>query len=338
MLLGAGASVGAGFPTSLDLHSLLLERLGPIYANLAGLVFPDGRDVDPERLFRVMEFLSALETPGGGLVQSRQHEAADIAALIGTWHRDIDEYLNSRRRNVRGSALQRAIDQLWKELVDIFSMNAPPVDPRFDYLADLASSMRGQTIVTLNYDDALEHMPGRAMTFQIDSSPTARPVAPGFPANAVLRLIKLHGSLVWRRDNSTGDVEAMPYPWSYRNDPEAWNGHTPGVIFGAGNKLRADGPYLALYQEFLTALSKAHQVIVIGYSFRDAHVNEALRRWVLEQAQDDDLLRIGCLDDNIPSVVSRWIEPRDFDVEIVSGRAEEVMGELLSPRPRLTSH
>jgi hypothetical protein len=337
VLLGAGASAGAGFPTSLALHGLLLERLGPIYANLAGLVFPDGRDVDPERLLRVMEFLSALETSGGPPEQSRHHEAADIAALIGTWHPDIDEYLNSRRRNVRGSALQRAIDQLWKELVDIFTMNAAPIDPRFDYLAVLASCMRGQAIVTLNYDDALDHMPGRAMTFQIDSSPTARPVAPGFPANAVLRLIKLHGSLDWRRDNSTGDVEAMPYPWSYRNDPEAWNGYTPGVIFGAGNKLRPDGPYLALYQEFLTALSKARQVIVIGYSFRDAHVNEALRRWVLEQAQDDDLLRIGCLDKITPLVVESWVRERDFDVEIIPGRAEDVMGELLAPRPRLSS-
>jgi hypothetical protein len=337
VLLGAGASAGAGFPTSVELHGLLLERLGPIYANLAALVFPEGRDVDPERLFRVMEFLSALETSNRVANSPRRQEASDIAALIGTWHPDIDEYLDSRRRIVRGSTLQRAIDQLWNELVDIFTMNAAPVDPRFNYLADLASCMRGQTIVTLNYDDALEHMPGRAMTFQIDSSPTARPIAPGFSANAVLRLIKLHGSLDWRRNNSTGDVEAMPYPWSYRNDPEAWNGHTPGVIFGAGNKLRPDGPYLALYQEFLTVLSKARQVIVIGYSFRDAHVNEALRHWVLEQAQDEDLLRIGCLEEGTPSIVEHWVRERDFDVEIVPGSAEDMMRELLAPRPRLST-
>lgn len=63
VLLVAGASVGAGFPTSERLHELLLDRLDPIYVNLARLVFNDDKAVDPERLFRVMEYLNALETP-----------------------------------------------------------------------------------------------------------------------------------------------------------------------------------------------------------------------------------------------------------------------------------
>jgi hypothetical protein len=34
VVLGAGASVGAGFPTSERLHDLLLDRLDPVYVNL----------------------------------------------------------------------------------------------------------------------------------------------------------------------------------------------------------------------------------------------------------------------------------------------------------------
>jgi hypothetical protein len=265
-------------------------------------------------------------------------EVSDIAALVDSWHPDVEEYLTSRHRSVRGSASQRVIDQLWDALADIYSLAIPPVDKRLDYLQDLVVSMRGQTIVTLNYDDALEHVMGRAFTFRIDNAPYPQPLAQGIERKDVLRLIRLHGSLNWRRDNTTGSVDVIPVPTlSFRNDPGYWHGHTPGVIFGAGNKLRPDGPYLDLYQEFKMVLADARQVVVIGYSFRDAHVNEALRLWVLEQAKDDDLLRIGCLAADAPTMVRAWTEERDLDVEVVSGPAEDVMSDLLAPRPRLMS-
>lgn len=338
VLLGAGASVGAGFPTSIDLHQMLLDRLDAIYGNLARLVFSSNENVDPERLFRVMEFLGALETRNGSFDTALGNEAGDIAALVETWHRDVADYLNSRRVAVQGSPLQRTIQQLFRALVEIFSINAPPVDPRFDYLFELASSMRGQTIVTLNYDDALEHMPGRALTFRIDSNPypeLTQAAESLHPLTRPLRLVKLHGSLDWRRNDSTGDVQSMAPGFSFHYNNEAWDGHTPGVIFGAGNKLRPDGPYLALYQEFLVALSEAHQVVVIGYSFRDAHVNEALRRWVVEQAADGDLLRVGWLERALPTEVERWVDGRQLDVEVVAGPAEQMMAALVAPRPRL---
>lgn len=337
VLLGAGASVGVGFPTSIGLHRLLLERLDPLYGNLGRLVFPDDEEVDPERLFRVMEFLRAMETPTGTFDTASGNESRDTAALVETWHRDVAEYLNSRRHSVQGSPLQRIIDQLWRALVEIFSLNAPPVDPRFDYLSDLASLMRGQTIVTLNYDDVLEHMPGRAMTYRVDSCPYPGqiPMESLNPVNRPLRLVKLHGSLDWRRNNVTGDVQLAQPGFSFRYNDEAWDGHTPGVIFGAGNKLRPDGPYLALYHEFQAALSVSHQVIVIGYSFRDSHVNEALRRWVIERAEDGDLLRLSRLDRTLPTEVERWVDGRRLDVEVIPGPAEETMPELLAPRPRM---
>lgn len=109
------------------------------------------------------------------------------------------------------------------------------------------------------------------------------------------------------------------------------------MIFGAGNRLRPDGPYLDLYREFKDVLAEDRQVIVIGYSFRDAHVNEAVRRWVLEHGQEGALLRIGSLTDVVPPIVNRWMDERELDLEIVPGPAEKVMRELLAPRPRLMS-
>jgi len=43
--------------------------------------------------------------------------------------------------------------------------------------------------------------------------------------------------------------------------------------------------YLDLYREFKDVLAEDRQVIVIGYSFRDAHVNEAVRRWCWSMAR-----------------------------------------------------
>jgi hypothetical protein len=287
-------------------------------------------------LFRVLEFLSALDSPSESFDTSLGNESRDIAALVEAWHPDIAEYLASGRNRVQGSPLQRTIDKLWRMLDNIFHLNEATARPKFDYLRHLVSQMRGQTVVTLNYDDALEHM-AYATTFQIDSNPIPRLArTTANPLNAPLRLVKLHGSMDWSRDNITGDTVALSPPHSFRHSPELWEGHTPGIIFGAGNKLRPDGPYLALYEEFLQALPVAQQVVVIGYSFRDAHVNEALRCWFLSQADSGALLRVGDVSESLPMIVNSWRRQRLLDVEYIRGPATQTMAQLIKPRPRLT--
>ena len=54
----------------------------------------------------------------------------------------------------------------------------------------------------------------------------------------------------------------------------------PAVIFGQGNKLRSEGPFMAMLMEFERQVGAARNLVVIGYSFRDAHVNAVIRRWL----------------------------------------------------------
>lgn len=54
------------------------------------------------------------------------------------------------------------------------------------------------------------------------------------------------------------------------------------MVFGQRGKLRAEGPFLGLLAEFEKQLAVASRLIVIGYSFRDDHVNELIRRWIAE--------------------------------------------------------
>jgi hypothetical protein len=48
--------------------------------------------------------------------------------------------------------------------------------------------------------------------------------------------------------------------------------------------LVASGPFLSLLLEFERLLESATRLIIIGYSFRDDHVNEVIRRWLADDA------------------------------------------------------
>jgi hypothetical protein len=56
-------------------------------------------------------------------------------------------------------------------------------------------------------------------------------------------------------------------------------GYQPAVIFGQRNKLTAEGPFLKMFSVFQNQLAEADELIVIGYSFRDIHINESIADW-----------------------------------------------------------
>lgn len=112
--------------------------------------------------------------------------------------------------------------------------------------------------------------------------------------------------------------------------------HTPAVIFGAGNKLRPDGPYLDLYQEFRGALQQARRVVIIGYSFSDEHVNELLRRWVTS-SRSYRVMRVSLFEPGARMPVAEgWsVGQRHAHLQVVTGAAAAVMDDLLRDDPEL---
>jgi SIR2-like domain len=65
-------------------------------------------------------------------------------------------------------------------------------------------------------------------------------------------------------------------------------GNQLGVIFGGRNKLTAEGPFLDLLMRFKDALMDANRLIVIGYSFRDDHINHLVLSWLRGQSERSD--------------------------------------------------
>jgi hypothetical protein len=341
VLVGAGGSADLGLPVADELHNQLVERLPPLYANLARLVFADGAPVDVERLFRVIQFLHALETKERPLDQRLSHDGLDIALLVAGWEQSVGEYLAAQRNSVQGSATGRLIDSLWDALFEILWLNAGQ-PPDIGYLRWLLKSMQGGTIVTLNYDNGLEVAAIQPAAQPVDADPYPRPATavPGFPDPAHrVRIIKLHGSLNWSTDPVTGtttvlsDNDLRNRRWASQITPSR---PAPGIIFGAGNKLRPDGPYLDMYVEFKKALATADRFVVIGYGWGDAHVNELIRRWLQHRGVAREF-RVARVDGpELPSLPRSWVTGNDsVDVSVFRGRAIDTIVEVTRPSPTL---
>jgi len=54
----------------------------------------------------------------------------------------------------------------------------------------------------------------------------------------------------------------------------------PAVVFGQRGKLRTEGPFLEMLNQFAEKLQSCDELVVVGYSFRDDHINEYLRTWL----------------------------------------------------------
>jgi hypothetical protein len=119
------------------------------------------------------------------------------------------------------------------------------------------------TVATLNFDRALEveaEQVGVRFDDGISQWAMSRELA--FSSDCP-RLVKLHGALGW--EGVAGD------------------GH-PGFLLGGVNKLTATGPYLDLLHEFRHALLRADRLVVIGYSFRDEHINGLIKELIVDRA------------------------------------------------------
>src|SRR5712672_1571295 len=93
-----------------------------------------------------------------------------------------------------------------------------------------------------------------------------------------ITLLKLHGSINWCSGKASFPHDVLPETHVVPADEKAMGteGYTPSVIFGQRNKLTAEGPFLSLFSRFQEELIRANELLIIGYSFRDDHINESI--------------------------------------------------------------
>ena len=204
-------------------------------------------------------------------------------------------------------------------------VNIPHIEV-FSYLEPsvrLGEREGGTTIVTLNYDLSIE---GQA-------------AAIGIPCDTGIRSWSVDGKLSWR----IGSVNLLKLHGSIggvflRNILTMGNSKRAGCFRSDGTKprrhlwerekLRATGPFLQRFDEFRKRLDTANQLVVIGYSFQDDHVNEIIRRWI----NRDKLRHIIVIDPFFPTHQMGAAEDSDFRQELLGAL---VAREIPGAPPRL---
>jgi len=162
--------------------------------------------------------------------------------------------------------------------------NVLRIDPaKVEYLRPLLSASDAPVqIATLNYDRSIECLATRA-GYEVDTGLGAWSGASDWTwgDRAPIRLLKLHGSVDWwyvRKDETDGRLSEESIEVDAGDDASR---RTSGlaVIFGQRGKLRSDGPFLAMLRGFDDFLAASNQLVIVGYSFRDDHINASIRRW-----------------------------------------------------------
>jgi NAD-dependent SIR2 family protein deacetylase len=179
--------------------------------------------------------------------------------------------------NARGSQFQTAASDMISTLKGMLRVKDAS---RIEYLSPLLALHEEQSggllIATLNYDTLIEQL-GAANSVEVNDCLDEWCRTGSVQKSEALTLLKLHGSINWiqeqdksvRRENETDTKSAF--------GPSM--GSRPALIFGGINKLRADGPYLEMLMEWRAHLDQCDHLVVIGYSFRDDHVNAIIDRW-----------------------------------------------------------
>lgn len=174
---------------------------------------------------------------------------------------------------------------------------------RARYFDELVNSARTHvvTIATLNYDNCIE---SRATALDVPISTGLKEIEEEnsfFPQlDSGVELLKLHGSVTWSWTTNTQGrpllrraVVEIPQQQIERilaqlkrADASEGIGQHLAVLFGGRSKLTGEGPYLELLNAFRQRLFKTDHLVIVGYSFRDPHVNYLIRRW-LSAAKED---------------------------------------------------
>jgi hypothetical protein len=290
-------------PTAAALHFVCGALLA--YDGAAGHNPFVGLDV--ERVFAAVELLAERNT-------------LEVSPFVASWHRAVDA-MDAPDELAIGNFnhhFERALSQphsfggvkkLITDLIDIRTGSAANGYTYKELAAAMLAELRelvvttpkevgyltpiaergerdgGLTIATLNYDLSIEHVAdvrGVSCTTGVE-----RWLETGrwdWPSEGI-RLLKLHGSINWVWDRGEHIDGHLPRETLHvMGDPEDshMDDGRPGVVFGQRGKLRAQGPFLGLLAELEKMMSSARRLIVIGYSFRDDHVNELIQRWTYE--------------------------------------------------------
>jgi hypothetical protein len=296
MLLGAGASAAAGVPMTIKMLEGFREHLTGVSPQKLLLAAIEARilkerarsnNVAPLDIEPVIEAIRALEDSSGTISaffdEQLATELRDRAGLMFL-RLQLQDYIREQCM-VRPEALGplrsfRRFFEGFQEL-DVFTVN-------YDIVIELLCELD-----RINYSDG----------FKLDweSDDFERP-------GVVLRLYKLHGSALWTEAPAKGAIKVPLRFQSSSAERLTGEQSTPLMVYPA-EKWNNSNVFIDLNARFVNALRRTDWLLIVGYSFRDRELNNA----ILEAARDNPSLQLLIASPSAETVYSenlkRFAEP-----------------------------
>lgn len=293
-LIGAGCSYEANIPMS----NTMIEQIE------AKLSDTDSGWSDYRELYFFVKYTIEYGTKLGGILQDfniesllvtlhhlSEHRKSILYPFISGYSNDLVEYAGSNFSKI-GELIKKIEDELPKWITKSDYKSA-------DYYSGFSLFQKEYNypvrIFTLNYDLCVEKLinDGGLETGFIDGEPwdgMRFTHSSDDDPDAPIYLYKLHGSIDWERTKK-GLIRSQQ------------QGIKPEIVFGTDVKMQAVDPYLFYLYEFRKYALLSKIIIIIGYSFNDAHINDLLKQAL--EADDTRLLLI--INPNITKDVSEKV-------------------------------
>lgn len=304
LFLGAGASRAFGYPTTRE----FLEILRKGASRQEGALLESVVSVDlVQDVEHVLQFLDGvLATSSNNYVNAVFSSIRTIFPIKGgeTWEAYVRLCKRLKGRIISTLYVQYEFDPV--KIDNVVRAYAGLVNLIQKYNAGGSRSRGTLDVFTTNYDRVVEEFALNAKAnihlidgFSTDSRSGRRlwnPTVFTEPSlnreESLLRLFKLHGSLNWR-ETSTGEIESVRTEQECRVDSRRYRRN---VLIYPTQSLSGQEPFDTLIQNLKKISTNCTTFLVIGYSFRDAYVNEVfiehLRR-NKDKGRDNNLVTVS---------------------------------------------
>lgn len=328
LLLGAGASVDAGIPSSpmmIGMIEDLLKRqdwsqFRDLYHQIksailyaAGIKGKFNNDVHYN-----------IETLVNTLYELERNEDHPIYPFVAAWNSRFLTYAGNNFKELR-SLREKILEALkgWVQLEN--PKTAEYYSGLQPFQHDLQFPIK---VFSLNYDLCVESL--STADFRVETGfasvgqsrwewkrfDETYPEAE-FPE---IYLYKMHGSINWKRDE-TGNLICVNHSSNIK--PEQMQ-----IIFGRDFKLEAADPYLFYAFEFRRCSLEARVIVVIGYGFGDEHINKMLVQ-AIRSDSSKRLLVVGNIPDETTASeygakLAAKLEVSTDAVRVLTGTAKNI--------------
>ncbi len=293
--LGAGASVPFDYPTTKSFLEKLSGYTDGDEKKLLNSIRNMYRTVeDVEHVVEILDLIVEMQTiPRKGRLSTFPNEhplTLDFENDSGkqVYQPKLDGRLQWKQVVELAEKLREDVEELtfqeYESKVGQYSRIEEEYDRFFSVLMQHKLGGEPFEVFTTNYDNVIEDYSRRSgipCTLTILNHNLSPEVSDELGRK--IHLTKLHGSLDWLIDKETKNLVVATNQAMVRKDSTRWE-RNEYVLFGTKPRLEEAGIYGKLFDELLQSLLKAEVCIVIGFSFRDDHINKVLNNALLQNS------------------------------------------------------